>query len=123
LSYLNSSNYEEFYRKNIGCLVNVAALVQKNTTKAINLWDPYAASFYDDEGIFYYPSVYGKEVVLPEEVEYLYINTSYKEQFLAKRDQYTNMLDINGRVELEGKLLDSRKIVFQENPCIVYSIK
>ena len=123
LSYLNSSNYEGFYRKNIGCLVDVAALVQKNTAKAINLWDPYAAVFYDDEEIFYYPSVYGKKFVLPKEVEYLYINTAYKEQFLAKRDQNANMLDIDGRMELEGTLLNPRKVLFKEGACVVYSIK
>ena len=124
LRYLSAGNYNEFYKSNIGCLIDVVSLVQKNPkSKAINLWDPYASAFFSEEDVFYYPGDFGKNTSLPEEVEYLYINISYKEQFLINKDKNSNMLDIDGRLELEKALLNSKKEVFNKQSCRVYSVR
>lgn len=114
-----SVNIEKY---NLGCAFNIKQILLNSNSKAINMWDPYAAIFYDSYHIYDYPENINQLGYLDANTRFVYINNQYRTEFI-KNSAFHSDIDIDGRVKIENELISQRKPDFVYGNCLLYNIK
>lgn len=121
-------DYHMIETQNIGCVADVMAYIKEEDsprgTKTLNLWDPYASTFYEEEGIFYRfgGKINHDHFQLTPEMRYVYVNENLKKDFLENADAHRD-IDPLRRAVFEEKLLSGKKIVYEKGVCLLYSLQ
>jgi hypothetical protein len=113
---------DELYEKNIGCSYGVYKYLNNLDSNALNIWDPYASSFYKNKQIFSdVPNVKDLSTFKYNE-KYLYINEQHKLGFL--NDKYIHRdLFIDEKIRFEELLISEKRLVYSKHNCFLYKIK
>lgn len=121
IRYMITDNNEMYANGNVGCSNDAVSFLvtSKDRGNTLNLWDPHAAVYFFDKGVFVgYGGAVDRNFV---NIKYVYINEQYKTEFLKSKDYHSDM-NIEDRVVIESKLIDNGKIVFSKDKCLVYEI-
>jgi len=120
LPFVLTINHESDSKNKIGCVASIFNFCTANCDKSkqvLNLWDAYAAVYYEDVGIFYTPNVASfPELTLPTEVKYVYTNKQWKEALLMNPNSHRDMQPLD-RANYEETILRNAQIVFSDDVC------
>jgi len=113
-------NHESDTKNKIGCVASVFSFCTENcdkSKKVLNLWDAYAAVYYEDVGMFYTPNISTfSDLRVPPEVKYVFTNHQWKKALLLSPNSHRDMEPL-ARAEYEDNLLQNAEVIFEDDAC------
>ncbi|PIY80164.1 MAG: hypothetical protein COY80_04310 [Candidatus Pacebacteria bacterium CG_4_10_14_0_8_um_filter_42_14] len=109
----------------IGCVASIYEYCIENCSKpesVLNLWDAYAAVYYESSRIFITPKTTTfEDLELPNTVEYVYINFQWRDSLLRDAEPHRDMRPV-ARAKFEEKRMSIDDPIFTTDGCSLYKL-
>lgn len=104
-------------------LINFCKKECKPNDEVLNLWDAYAAVYYEKNINFHLLKLQTdfNKIKLPENVKYVYTNEQWKREIIQNSDLHSDMLP-KSRELFEASILKGSRLIFSKDNCFLFKI-